>query len=187
MSAPHSEQQEPQGAYGTIAEFASEGELVTAARRAHEAGYTRLDAYSPYPIPALDEALALPRSKVPLIVLVGGLLGAFGGFMLQYWTSVEVYPMNVGGRPFNSWPAFIVVTFECTILAAALSGVVGMILLNRLPEPYHPVFNWDRFAERASRDRYYLCIEAADPKWDSAGTESFLSGLNPSEVTEVEH
>lgn len=177
---------EAHGTYAMVAEFASEGELVAAARRAREAGYRRLDAYTPYPVEALNEALALPRSKVPLIVLIGGLLGAIGGFMLQYWTSVEVYPMNVGGRPHNSWPAFIVVTFECTILAAALSGVVGMILLNRLPEPYHPVFNWERFA-RASRDRFFLSIEAADPRYHREGTAQFLRGLNASEVIEVEH
>jgi hypothetical protein len=179
-------QTEAQGTYGLIAEFASEGEVVAAARAAREAGYSRMDAYTPYPVEALNDALALPRSKVPLIVLIGGILGGLGGFMLQYWSSVIRYPMNVGGRPFNSWPAFIVVTFECTILLAAISGVIGMILLNKLPQPYHPVFNWERFVH-ASRDRFYLCIEAVDPEFDRQGTETFLRSLNPSEVTDVEN
>jgi hypothetical protein len=158
---------------------------VAAARAAREAGYTRLDTYSPYPIEEMHEVLGLPRSKVPLVVLVGGILGGLGGFFLQYWSQVIHYPLNVGGRPFNSWPSFIVITFECTILLAALSGVIGMIVLNRLPQPYHPAFNWDRF-QRASRDRYFLAVEADDPRFDRHATERFLRGLGPSEVREVE-
>ncbi len=177
---------EPAGLYGVMAEFRTGKELIAAARRAREEGFTRLDAYSPFPIEELPEALGLRRSPVPLIVLVGGILGCIGGFFLQYWTQVIHYPMNVGGRPYNSWPAFIVPTFECTILAAAIFGVVGMIAVNRLPQPYHPAFNWDHFL-RASRDRFFLAIEADDPKFDRRATAEFLRGLDPSEVTEVEN
>jgi hypothetical protein len=171
--------------YGTMAEFETWQELAAAAREARAAGYRHLDAYTPFPVEEVAEALELPRSKVPLIVLIGGLLGGLGGFMLQYWVNVIHYPMNIGGRPYNSWPAFIVPTFECTILLAALSGVIGMIVLNRLPQPYHPAFNWHRFL-RASRDRFFLAVEATDPQYDRDGTASFLRGLGPSEVIEVE-
>jgi len=172
--------------YGLMAEFPSADALIEAAHQVHEAGYQKVDAYTPYPIEAVSEALALPRSKVPLIVLIGGLLGGLGGYMLQYWSQLWVYPMNIGGRPFHSWPAFIVPTFECTILGAALSAVVGMIIINGLPQPYHPVFNVPRFA-LASRDRYFLVIEARDPKFDTDATRRFLAGLNASEVSDVEH
>jgi len=172
--------------YGLMAEFPSADALVAAAHQVHEAGFQKVDAYTPYPIEAVSEALDLPRSKVPLLVLVGGLLGGLGGYMLQYWSQVIRYPMNIGGRPVHSWPSFIVPTFECTILGAALTAVIGMILLNGLPLPYHPVFNVPRFA-LASRDRYFLVIEAVDPKFDPDATRSFLAGLNASEVSEVEH
>jgi Alternative complex III, ActD subunit len=172
--------------YGLMAEFPSADALIAAAHQVHEAGFQKVDAYTPYPIEAVSEALDLPRSKVPLIVLIGGLLGGLGGYMLQYWSQVIRYPMNIGGRPVHSWPAFIVPTFECTILGASLAAVVGMILLNGLPLPYHPVFNVPRFA-LASRDRYFLVIEAVDPKFDPDATRSFLADLNASEVSEVEH
>jgi len=172
--------------YGLMAEFPSADALVAAAHQVHEAGFQKVDAYSPYPIEAVSEALDLPRSKVPLLVLVGGLLGGLGGYMLQYWSQVIRYPMNIGGRPVHSWPSFIVPTFECTILGAALTAVIGMILLNGLPLPYHPVFNVPRFA-LASRDRFFLVIEAVDPKFDPDATRSFLADLNASEVSEVEH
>jgi hypothetical protein len=172
--------------YGLMAEFPSADALVAAAHQVHEAGFQKVDAFTPYPIEAVSEALALPRSKVPLLVLVGGLLGGLGGYMLQYWSQVIRYPMNIGGRPVHSWPSFIVPTFECTILGAALTAVIGMILLNGLPLPYHPVFNVPRFA-LASRDRFFLVIEAVDPKFDPDATRSFLAGLNASEVSEVEH
>lgn len=171
--------------HGLLAEFEEVDQLVAAARRAREAGYVKLDAYTPFPVENLSDALGHKRSRVPLVVLLGGLTGGFGGWLLQYWSQVIAYPLNVGGRPHNSWPAFIVPTFECTILFAAIAGVVGMILLNRLPMPYHPVFNVERFVE-ASRDRYFLCIEADDPKFDRAATEQFLRGLGPAEVSEVE-
>jgi hypothetical protein len=172
--------------YGLMAEFPSADALVAAAHQVHEAGFQKVDAYTPYPIEAVSEALDLPRSKVPLIVLIGGLLGGLGGYMLQYWSQVIRYPMNIGGRPVHSWPAFIVPTFECTILGASLAAVVGMILINGLPLPYHPVFNVPRFA-LASRDRFFLVIEAVDPKFDPDATRRFLAGLNASEVSEVEH
>ena len=168
-----------------MAEFDDPNALVAATERAHREGYRRMDAYSPFPIEELHEALGRHQSRLPLIVLIGGLLGCVGGFAMQYWIAVVAYPLNVGGRPFNSWPAFIPVTFECTILAAALSAVLGMLALNGLPMPYHPVFNVPRFA-LASHDRFFLCIEAEDPKFDLDGTRRLLSGLSPVEVSEVQ-
>ena len=172
--------------YGLMAEFPSADALIAAAHQVHAAGYQKVDAFTPYPIEAVSEALALPRSKMPLIVLLGGLLGGFGGYMLEFWSQVIRYPMNIGGRPVHSWPSFIVPTFECTILGAALSAVIGMIAINGLPMPYHPVFNVPRFA-LASRDRFFLVIEAIDAKFDSDATRRFLAGLNASEVSEVDH
>jgi hypothetical protein len=172
--------------YGLMAEFADAQSLVAAAARAREAGYRRLDAYSPFPIEGLAEVLGLHERRVPLIVLLGGILGGLGGYLLQYWTSVWAYPMNVGGRPLHSWPAFIVPTFEMTVLGAALAAVLGMLALNGLPMPYHPVFNVPRFA-LASRDRFFLCIEARDVKFDRVETRRFLESLGPREVVEVEH
>lgn len=170
--------------YGLIAEFEDPSTLVAAAHRAHHEGYRRMDAYSPFPIEELHEALGMHHTKLPLIVLIGGIVGCLGGFFLQYWVSAVAYPINVGGRPYVSWPAFIPVTFECTILAAALSAVLGMLALNGLPTPYHPVFNVPRFA-LASRNRFFLCIEARDRRFDVEETRRFLETLNPSEVTTV--
>ncbi len=172
--------------YGVMAEFATAAELVEAAHQVHAAGYRRVDAYTPYPMESVVEALELPRSKMPLVVLAGGIVGGLTGFFLAYTTQVFIWPWNIGGRPYNSWPAFIVPTFECTILFAALSAVVGMCLLNGLPQPYHPVFNVPRF-ERASNDRFYLVIEATDPKFDRDEAHRFFAGLHPSEVSDVAH
>jgi len=170
--------------HGVMAEFDDPQALVDATERAYEAGYRRMDAYSPYPIEELHHALHTPSTKLPLIVAIGGLLGGGGGLLLQYWVSAIAYPINVGGRPYFSWPAFIPVTFECTILGAVLSAVLGMLALNRLPMPYHPVFNVPRFA-LASRNRFFLCIEAKDPKFQLEDTRRFLETLNPREVSTV--
>ena len=172
--------------YGLMAEFDSPTALVRAARRAREAGYRKLDAYSPIPIEELHGALGLPQTKLGWLVLGGGLTGLAAGYGLQYITSTMVYPLNIGGRPVHSWPSFIVPTFETVILFSALTAVFGMILLNGLPMPYHPVFNVKRFV-MASRDRFFLCIEAADPQFDRAETRRFLESLEPREVSDVEH
>ena len=171
--------------YGLMAEFESPMALVRAANEAREAGYRRMDAYSPMPIEELHEALGLPETKLPFVVLGGGLTGALAGYGLQYWASTIAYPFNVGGRPLHSWPAFIVPTFETTILFSALAAVFGMIFLNGLPMPYHPVFNGKRFA-MASRDRFFLCIESDDPKFQEHETRRFLESLGAREVNDVE-
>ena len=172
--------------YGILAEFEDPSDLVRGAHRAREAGYTRLDAYTPFPVEELREALALPHNRLPFLVLLGGLGGGLGGYLLQYWTSVVDYPINIGGRPLHSWPAFVPITFETTVLGAALAAVLGMLALNGLPMPYHPLFNVPRFA-LSSRDRFFLCIEAADPLFDRDSTRRFLEALAPRQVSEVEH
>jgi hypothetical protein len=168
-----------------MAEFDTPEALLEAAQRTYNGGYRRIDAYSPFPIEGLAEAIGFHHTRLPLVVLIGGILGGVGGFLLQYWISVIDYPVNVGGKPYNSWPAFIPVTFELTVLAAALTAVLAMLALNGLPMPYHPVFNVERFA-LASRDRFFLCIEAADPKFDREETRQFLENLAPRSVSEVE-
>jgi hypothetical protein len=172
--------------HGLLAEFSEPNELIVAARATRAAGYTCVDAYTPYPIEEVSEALHLKRSGLPLLVLVGGIIGGVAGFGLQYWAATIAYPMNIGGRPFNSWPAFIPITFETTVLVAAFFTVLGMLALNGLPMPYHPVFNVPRFA-LASRDRFFLCIEATDPQFDREGTRRFLERLVPRTVSEVDH
>jgi hypothetical protein len=172
--------------YGLLAEFETPAVLVEAARQARDAGYTHMDGYSPFPIEELPEALGLRPTGMAALVLLGGLLGCAGGFLMQVYSAQYSYPINVGGRPDFSWPAFIPVTFELTILTAALFAFLGMLALNGLPEPYHPVFNVPRFA-LATRDRFFLCIEATDPKFDRSGTADFLRSLGSREVSEVEH
>jgi hypothetical protein len=173
-------------AYGLLAEFEDPDHLLAAARRAHAAGYRHLDAYSPFPVHGLAEAIGFHRNAVPVLVLIGGLAGAVLGFAMQYWISVDAYPLNIGGRPLNSWPSFIPVTFEMTILLAALTAVLGMLALNGLPMPYHPVFNVPRFA-LATHDRFFLCIEAADPLFDPERTRRFLEELGSRDISEVPH
>ena len=171
--------------YGLMAEFHSPETLLRAAERASQQGFKRMDAYTPFPIEGLAEALGIGPTRVPLIVLIGGIIGCLGGFFLQYWLAVIDYPLNVGGRPLNSWPAFIPVTFEMTILFAALAAFLGVLALNGLPMPYHPVFNVEQF-ELASRNRFFLCIEARDPNFDRDATWKFLESLTPEGVYQVE-
>lgn len=172
--------------FGYIAEFSSAPELVEAAGRAYHAGYRQMDAYSPFPIHGLSEALGQRPTVLPWLVFAGGLIGGFAGYMLQFWTSAIDYPLNVGGRGLNSWPAFIPITFECIVLFAAFAAVLGMFAMNGLPRPHHPIFSAKNF-ERASVDRFFLCIEATDPLFDPVVTRRFLEGLNPHAVSEVEH
>ncbi len=172
--------------YGLMAEFDTPDELVLAAKRSYAEGYRKMDAYSPFPIEEASEAIGFHKDRVATIVLIGGILGGLSGYLLQYWINVINYPLNIGGRPYHSWPSFIIVTFEMTILFAGISGVVGMLALNGLPMPYHPVFNVPRFKE-ATKDKFFLCIEAADPKFDRADTERFLASLNARNVSEVPH
>jgi hypothetical protein len=172
--------------YGLMAEFDSPTAVVDAARRAYDAGYRKMDAYSPFPIEDLTEAIGFRHTRLPMIVLTGGILGAVGGFGLQYWVSVIEYPLNVGGKPFLSWPSFIPVTFETTILVAALFAVLGMLALNGMPMPYHPVFNVPEFA-LASKDKFFLCLEATDPQFDPVSSRKFLESLEPKSVWEVPH
>src|SRR5213593_1832435 len=174
----------PSAIYGLMAEFDEPTTLVAATQHAHREGYRCMDAYSPFPIEELHEALGAHHTKLPLIVLIGGLVGCIGGYALQYWVSTMAYPINVGGKPLHSSPAFNPITFECTILVAALSAVLGMLALNGLPMPYHPVFNVSRFA-LASRNRFFLCIEAKDAHFDLEKTRTFLQTLGPREVTTV--
>jgi len=170
--------------FGLMAEFDNPSALVEATNRARLEGFRNMDAYSPIPIEELNDALGLRRTRLPRLVLLGGILGGLGGFSLEYWASTIAYPMNIGGRPLNSWPQFIPVTFETTVLGAALSCFIGMWALNKLPMPYHPVFNVPAF-DRASRDRFFLCIEATDPRFDVQATRAFLESLHPLGVSDV--
>lgn len=170
--------------HGLLAEFDSPEVLLEAAKRAHADGYRRMDAYTPFPVEGLADAIGFHRSQVPLLVLTGAILGALAGYMMQYWMSAVSYPLNVGGRPLHSWPSFIPITFELAILGAALFAVLGMIALNGLPMPYHPVFNAPNF-ELASRNRFFLCIEKRDQKYDAQRTRELLVALGAVDVREV--
>jgi hypothetical protein len=171
--------------HGLLAQFSEPEPLLRAARSAYAEGYRHMDAYAPMPVEGLAEAIGFRSNAVSRWVFIGGCVGAAGGFGLMEWITVVAYPHNVAGRPLNSWQAYIPITFECMVLVACFTAVIAMLALNRLPEPYHPVFNVPEF-DRASRDKFFLCIEAADPKFDAETTRAFLEGLDPEEVLEVE-
>lgn len=170
--------------YGVMAEFDNPRDLVAAAKKTYAAGYRRINGYSPYPIEELSEAIGFTHTSLPLIVLIGGVLGGLAGFFMQYWMEVIDYPLNVGGKPLNSWPAFIPITFEMTVLCAAFAAVFGMLALNKLPQPYHPVFNAPNFA-LATRDRFFLVIEANDPMFKAEEVRAFMRELDAKDVTDV--
>lgn len=169
---------------GLLAEFTEAEQLVRAVRTTTEAGYRRTEAYSPFPVDGLAEALGFHGTRLPMVVLVGGVVGCLGGYALQYWASVIVYPLNIGGRPLNSWPMFVPVTFECTILVAALSCVLGMLALNGLPRPHHPLFDVEGF-ERASQDRFFLYVLCEDSTIDVAALRDFLQQFQPERISDV--
>jgi Protein of unknown function (DUF3341) len=171
--------------HGVMGEFETPEQLVAAAKKARTAGYKHVDAYTPFPIEGLAEAIGFRWTAVPLLTLMGGIGGGLTGFGLQYWCAAITYPQNIGGRPLNSWVAFIPITFELTVLGASLVSAIGMLALNRLPQPYHPVFNVERFAAHGSTDRFYLVIEARDPKFDLAESARFLQEASAQHVTEV--
>lgn len=170
--------------YGLMAEFETAGELVAAARKTREAGFRNFDAYSPFPIHELDEAMDLHDNRVSLFTLIGGLIGACFGFGLASWVEAVALPLNIGGRPYISAPMYIPITFECTVLFGGLTAAISMILMNGMPSPYHPVFNVERFAN-ASRNKFFLCIESEDPNFDREMTVGFLESLGPEEIAEV--
>jgi ActD protein len=172
--------------YGLMAEFDDVNDLVDAVKATRDAGYRQFDAFTPFPVHAVIEAMHEGRNRLPLVVLIGGIVGMVSGYTLAWWTSAVDYPLNVGGRPLNSWPAWIPITFETTVLFAAIATVLGMLALNGLPMPYHPVFNVPRFA-LSTRNRFFLCIEATDPRFDRDQTRRFLERLVPRQVSEVEH
>ncbi|MEO8126437.1 MAG: DUF3341 domain-containing protein [Bryobacteraceae bacterium] len=184
MITPHDKSNKQGSLYGIMAEFDDPESLLEAARRARDEGYRAMDAYTPMPVEGLAEAIGFSSNWVQRLVLVAGLCGASGGFLLCWWMTVIAYPHVVAGRPLNSWPAYIPITFETMVLISCITAVVGMLTLNGLPQPYHPVFNVPRF-EHASRDKFFLCIEASDSKFDPAATRQFLLDQNPQEVSDV--
>jgi hypothetical protein len=176
-----------EGTYGLLAEFDTPSQLVRAAQGAYDAGYRRMDCYAPYPVEEAAEAIGFHKNTVALVCLIGGLLGLVAMFGLETWISLWAYPLNIAGRPYYSWPAFVVPAYEWTILYAGLSAAFGMLALNGLPQLYHPLFNAPNFRNGASTDKFFLCLESIDPKFDVAATRGFLDGFTPVSVVEVEY
>lgn len=170
--------------YGLVASFETADQLVAATKAAKAAGYSHLDTHTPYPVGETADALGFPKSEMGVVMFLGGLTGACGGFFMQYWTNAYGYPLIVGGRPYLSWPSFIPITFEMMVLTASLSGLFGLMALCGLPRLNHPLFSSKVF-DRATRDRFILSVEATDPKFDLAGTTAFLNSLHPDAVEEV--
>jgi hypothetical protein len=176
--------EEPPRLYGLLAEFGDSESLVAALRKARAEGYTYMDTHTPYPVAETADALGFPKSEMGTVMFIGGLVGALGGFMMQYWDNAYGYSLNIGGRPYLSWPSFIPITFEMMVLTASLSGLFGLMAICGLPRLNHPLFN-NKVFDRATRDRFFLSLEAADPKFDRAATAAFLTTLNPLSVEEV--
>jgi hypothetical protein len=176
-----------EGTYGLLAEFETPTQLVLAAENAYAAGYRRMDCYTPYPVEEAAEAIGFHKNEVSLVCLIGGLLGVAAMFGLETWISLWAYPLNIAGRPYYSWPAFVVPAYEWTILFAGLSAAFGMLALNGLPQVYHPLFNAPNFRSGATSDKFFLCLESADPKFETAETRTFLERLAPLSVVEVEY
>lgn len=170
--------------HGVMAEFDTPEDLLAACERAYSEGYRRMDAYAPMPVTGLAEAIGFKKNYVALAVLIGGICGVVGGYSLLFWITVIAYPHNVGGRPLHSWPSYIPITFECMILLASLTALVSMLAMNGLPKPYHPVFNVPAF-DRASIDKFFLCIESSDPKFRTDDTAEFLRDTGAKEVSLV--
>ena len=176
-----------EGIYGLLAEFSTPSELVYATEQAYKQGYRRMESYTPYPVEEAAEALHFHKTRVPLMCLLGGLMGLVSGFGLQTWINVWGYPLNIRGTPLFSWPAWIIPAYEWTILFAGLSAAFGMIAQNGLPQLYHPLFNAPNFRDGASTDKFFLCLEATDPQFSPGGTREFLAGFSPVSVVEVDH
>ena len=176
-----------EGTYGLLAEFENPGDLIRAARQAREDGWRRLDCYTPYPVEEAAEAIGFHRNRVPLVTLIGGLMGLAAMFSMETWISVIAYPINVAGRPLYSWPAFVVPAYEWTILWAGLSAAFGMMALNGLPQLYHPLFNAPNFRSGATTDKFFLCLEALDPKFDLVDSKRYLEAFTPVSIVEVDY
>lgn len=176
-----------EGIYGLVAEFNTPGELVTATEAAYQQGYRRMECYTPYPVEEAAEALRFHKTRVPLLCLVGGVLGLVTGYGLEVWINVWAYPLNIAGRPLFSWPAFVIPGYEWTILFAGLSTAFGMLALCGLPQPYHPLFNAPNFRDGALNDKFFLCLEAFDPHFSLVETREFLESFSPVSVVEVQH
>ena len=180
MTNPHDEA----AIHGVMAEFDTADKLVAATEKAADAGYSRMDGYSPYPVGEVADALGFPRSEIGAIMFIGGMCGATLGFLLQYYLNAALYPLNVGGKPYFSWPQFIPIAWEVLVLTACMSGLFGLVSLCGFPQPYHPVFNVPQFA-RATRDRFFLCIESVDPEFELGKVKDFLATLEPLSIAEV--